>query len=76
MLDLDHFKQINDDYGHQRGDEALAMVAGVLRDFSRDIDAAARYGGEEMAVILPQTDVRGRGAARRAHARGARASSE
>jgi diguanylate cyclase (GGDEF)-like protein len=59
MLDLDHFKQINDKYGHQQGDEGLAMVADVLRHFSRDIDAPARYGGEELAVILPQTDVEG-----------------
>jgi diguanylate cyclase (GGDEF)-like protein len=56
MLDLDHFKSINDEYGHQQGDEVLAMVAEVLREFSRDIDAPARYGGDELAVILPQTD--------------------
>jgi diguanylate cyclase (GGDEF)-like protein len=59
MLDLDHFKQINDEYGHQQGDEVLALVADVLRDFSRDIDAPARYGGEELAVVLPQTDSEG-----------------
>jgi diguanylate cyclase (GGDEF)-like protein len=56
MLDLDNFKQVNDEYGHQQGDEVLAMVADVLRGFSRDIDAPARYGGDELAVILPQTD--------------------
>jgi diguanylate cyclase (GGDEF)-like protein len=56
MLDLDDFKQVNDRYGHQQGDEVLASVAAVLRDFSRDIDAPARYGGEELAVVLPQTD--------------------
>jgi diguanylate cyclase (GGDEF)-like protein len=59
MLDLDHFKLINDQYGHQQGDEVLELVADVLRDFSRDIDAPARYGGEELAVILPQTDSEG-----------------
>jgi diguanylate cyclase (GGDEF)-like protein len=59
MLDLDHFKQINDEYGHQQGDECLSVVADVLRDFSRDIDVPARYGGEELAVILPQTDSEG-----------------
>jgi diguanylate cyclase (GGDEF)-like protein len=59
MLDLDHFKQINDEYGHMQGDEVLALVAEVMRDFSRDIDAPARYGGEELAVILPQTDADG-----------------
>ena len=59
MLDLDHFKHINDEYGHQQGDEVLELVADVLRDFSRDIDAPARYGGEELAVVLPQTDSEG-----------------
>ena len=42
-----------------QGDEVLALVADVLRDFSRDIDAPARYGGEELAVVLPQTDSEG-----------------
>jgi diguanylate cyclase (GGDEF)-like protein len=59
MVDLDDFKQVNDRHGHQQGDEVLASVAAVLRDFSRDIDAPARYGGEELAVVLPQTDARG-----------------
>jgi diguanylate cyclase (GGDEF)-like protein len=59
MVDLDDFKQINDHYGHQQGDEVLASVAAVLRDHSRDIDAPARYGGEELAVVLPQTDSEG-----------------
>jgi diguanylate cyclase (GGDEF)-like protein len=59
MLDLDNFKLVNDKYGHQQGDEVLALVADVLRDFSRDIDAPARYGGEELAVVLPQTDAEG-----------------
>ena len=54
MVDLDDFKQVNDHHGHQQGDEVLACVAAVLRDFSRDIDAPARYGGEELAVVLPQ----------------------
>jgi diguanylate cyclase (GGDEF)-like protein len=59
MVDLDDFKQVNDVHGHQQGDEVLASVAAVLRDFSRDIDAPARYGGEELAVVLPQTDAEG-----------------
>jgi diguanylate cyclase (GGDEF)-like protein len=59
MLDIDDFKQVNDEYGHQQGDEVLASVASVLREHSRDIDEPARYGGEELAVILPQTDVEG-----------------
>jgi diguanylate cyclase (GGDEF)-like protein len=59
MVDLDDFKQVNDVHGHQQGDEVLAAVAAVLRDFSRDIDAPARYGGEELAVVLPQTDAEG-----------------
>jgi diguanylate cyclase (GGDEF)-like protein len=59
MLDLDDFKLVNDTYGHQQGDEVLAQVAAVLRDLSRDLDTAARYGGEEMAVVLPQTDIDG-----------------
>jgi diguanylate cyclase (GGDEF)-like protein len=59
MVDLDNFKQVNDRHGHQQGDEVLASVASVLRDFSRDIDAPARYGGEELAVVLPQTDAEG-----------------
>jgi diguanylate cyclase (GGDEF)-like protein len=59
MVDLDNFKRVNDVYGHQQGDEVLAAVAGVLRDLSRDIDAPARYGGEELAVVVPQTDSAG-----------------
>jgi diguanylate cyclase (GGDEF)-like protein len=59
MLDIDDFKQVNDRHGHQQGDEVLAHVASVLRGLTRDIDTPARYGGEEMAVILPETDLRG-----------------
>ncbi|GAC1522011.1 MAG: hypothetical protein NVS2B6_06810 [Thermoleophilaceae bacterium] len=59
MLDIDNFKLVNDTYGHQQGDIVLMEVARVLRNLSRDIDLPARYGGEEMAVILPQTDVQG-----------------
>jgi len=59
MLDLDDFKLVNDSYGHQQGDEVLALVGGVLRDAVRELDTVARYGGEELAVILPQTDASG-----------------
>ncbi|MEA2437252.1 MAG: hypothetical protein QOF65_1808, partial [Thermoleophilaceae bacterium] len=59
MLDIDNFKTVNDTYGHQQGDLVLIEVGRVLRALSRDIDEPARYGGEEMAVILPQTDVAG-----------------
>jgi diguanylate cyclase (GGDEF)-like protein len=59
MIDLDDFKLVNDTYGHQQGDVVLAHVAWVLRDGSRDLDTVARYGGEELAVVLPQTDTEG-----------------
>jgi diguanylate cyclase (GGDEF)-like protein len=59
MLDIDNFKRVNDHYGHQQGDKVLAAVASVLREHSRDIDEPARYGGEELAVVLPQTDSEG-----------------
>jgi len=59
LLDIDDFKKMNDTYGHQQGDEVLARVSAVLRDHSRDIDEPARYGGEELAVVLPQTDIAG-----------------
>ena len=59
MLDIDNFKRVNDTYGHLQGDMVLREVARVLRQSSREIDEPARYGGEEMAVALPQTDLEG-----------------
>jgi diguanylate cyclase (GGDEF)-like protein len=59
MLDLDDFKAVNDTYGHQQGDQVLREVADLMRKYSREIDAPARYGGEELAVVLPQTDLEG-----------------
>jgi diguanylate cyclase (GGDEF)-like protein len=53
MLDIDHFKSLNDTYGHQAGDEVLRKVGAAIRLSSRESDTAARYGGEEFAVLLP-----------------------
>ena len=55
MMDLDHFKAVNDTIGHQAGDDVLRAVAGVLRMCSRESDYQARYGGEEFVMVLPQT---------------------
>jgi diguanylate cyclase (GGDEF)-like protein len=55
MMDLDHFKTVNDTIGHQAGDEVLRAVADVLRSCSRESDYQARYGGEEFVMLLPQT---------------------
>lgn len=55
MMDLDHFKAVNDSVGHQAGDEVLRAVADVLRSCSRESDYQARYGGEEFVMLLPQT---------------------
>jgi diguanylate cyclase (GGDEF)-like protein len=58
LLDLDHFKQVNDIHGHEQGDQALAAVGQILASALRVSDFAARYGGEEFLVLLPDTDRR------------------
>jgi diguanylate cyclase (GGDEF)-like protein len=59
MLDLDGFKSINDTFGHLQGDAVLAAVAQALRESCRDADTPVRYGGDELAVILPRTPLEG-----------------
>ena len=59
MLDLDHFKRVNDLHGHEVGDRALKLFANVVRATLRDSDVASRIGGEEFALLLPQTDEAG-----------------
>src|SRR6185436_4904348 len=55
MLDLDHFKRVNDTFGHEAGDEVLRQFAEALRGLSRQADVIGRVGGEEFAVLLPET---------------------
>ena len=59
MVDLDHFKSVNDRFGHQAGDAVLRDAAALIRGSLRDPDICARYGGEEFAVILPKTHMSG-----------------
>ncbi len=59
LIDIDHFKQINDTFGHQRGDQVLKTLGKIIENTIRTSDIAARYGGEEFAIILPETDLKG-----------------
>lgn len=59
MADLDHFKRINDEHGHQTGDMVLKEFANVIKNTARESDISARFGGEEFIIILPQTDTSG-----------------
>jgi two-component system cell cycle response regulator len=56
MLDLDHFKKINDEYGHQSGDQVLQEFASRCLNSVRAMDLVGRYGGEELIILLPETD--------------------
>jgi diguanylate cyclase len=57
LIDIDHFKRFNDDFGHGVGDQVLRLMAKVLRERVRDIDLPARYGGEELIAVLPGADL-------------------
>ena len=59
LIDIDNFKEVNDNHGHAMGDEVLRCVASVLRHAIRDIDTPSRYGGDEFAVLLAETNVNG-----------------
>jgi two-component system, cell cycle response regulator len=59
LTDIDHFKPVNDNYGHPTGDMVLKGVAKILREKARDTDVVARYGGEEFVILMPETDAAG-----------------
>lgn len=59
MLDIDHFKKVNDNYGHPAGDAVLKQLATILREQTREVDTVARYGGEEFVIVAPESDGNG-----------------
>ncbi len=59
ILDIDHFKQVNDTYGHLKGDEILKELAQIISHSARSSDIPVRYGGEEFVIILPETSLDG-----------------
>lgn len=59
MVDIDHFKRVNDTYGHDAGDKMLAHLGTVIKSVLRETDVLVRYGGEEFLAILPESDIRG-----------------
>jgi len=59
MMDIDGFKEVNDIWGHQTGDRVLKQIAEILKEICREVDIISRYGGEEFAILLPETDKEG-----------------
>jgi len=55
LIDIDHFKQVNDTYGHLAGDDVLVEVSAMLQRVVRAVDMVSRYGGEEFVIVLPET---------------------
>ena len=65
MVDVDHFKLVNDEHGHAAGDEVLKTLSAALLEGVRETDFVGRYGGEEFCLLLPRTSLQGGGGHRR-----------